>query len=110
MLTEGGGRPILRKNMSISSCFQPARGMFRGSCIIGAVAIASVAGGCTIGPNVHEPRVPVPARFAAATQPSTQPATEPYVDLRQWWESFHDPVLDGLIQRAVASNLDVRLA
>jgi NodT family efflux transporter outer membrane factor (OMF) lipoprotein len=60
-------------------------------------------GGCTVGPDYHPPKMEVPGSYAA-----TQPAVaEP---LTQWWETFHDPKLNDLIARAVASNLDLRLA
>jgi NodT family efflux transporter outer membrane factor (OMF) lipoprotein len=31
-------------------------------------------------------------------------------DLTRWWTSFNDPLLDSLVERAVQSNLDLRLA
>ena len=30
--------------------------------------------------------------------------------LTAWWKTFHDPVLDALVDRAVQSNLDLRIA
>jgi multidrug efflux system outer membrane protein len=60
-------------------------------------------GGCTVGPDYHAPKTDVPGSYAA-TQPA---AAEP---LTQWWETFHDPELNDLIARAVASNLDLRVA
>ena len=32
------------------------------------------------------------------------------VDLAQWWRSLQDPELDSLIERAVGSNLDLKIA
>ena len=29
---------------------------------------------------------------------------------REWWKTFHDPLLDSLVERAVAGNLDLRIA
>ena len=87
-----------------------------------AVALLAVPSGCMVGPDYRPPTVEVPAQFAAttqpvATQPSTQPTTEPTtqpvaapVDLKRWWETFHDPTLNRLIAQGIASNLDVRLA
>lgn len=86
------------------------------------VALLAVSGGCMVGPDYRPPKVEVPGQFSAttqpvATQPSTQPTTEPAtqpaaapVDLKRWWETFHDPTLDRLIAQGIASNLDVRLA
>ena len=69
-----------------------------------------------VGPNVREPHANVRAQFAAATQPATtqqattQQAVQENIDLRRWWESLHDPALNELIDQALQSNLDVRLA
>ncbi len=60
--------------------------------------------GCMVGPNYHRATAMVPDRFGPATQPA------PIVDLEHWWESFDDPMLNSLVDRAVAANLDVRLA
>ena len=77
-------------------------------------AALSAIGGCEVGPNYQTPQTNAPAKFAAAsTQPATQPAaTQPAaaVDLERWWESFHDPALNSLIDRGIKSNLDVQLA
>ena len=84
--------------------------------------------GCAVGPNYRTPETHAPATWSTtqpespATQPAlsaTQPAppasqlslptTRP-ADVATWWRSLHDPLLDSLIDRAVASNLDLRLA
>ena len=74
-------------------------------------------GGCMVGPDYHQPQMKMPDHFAApATQPATQPTTQPLtqasapVDLTRWWDAFNDAQLTSLIARAVASNLDVRVA
>lgn len=81
--------------------------------VLGSAA-ALAASGCKVGPDYQAPQMHPPAKFlAASTQPSTtQPTTQPAeaVDLQRWWESFHDPVLDGLIAEGIRSNLDVQLA
>ena len=60
-----------------------------------------------VGPDYHAPDTRVADRFAATQSSTTQPTP---VDLSQWWRTFNDPTLDRLIDRAVVSNLDVRLA
>ncbi len=66
-------------------------------------------GGCKVGPDYHAPALPMPQGYHAATQPaSTQPVEA--VDLKRWWESFHDPMLNELIERGVNSSLDIQLA
>src|SRR5690349_1737502 len=80
-------------------------------------AVSAALTGCAVGPDYHAPKVQVPDHFGAATQPSTtqpattQPAMAPTpVDLTRWWNSFQDPALTQLINKAVESNLDVQLA
>jgi NodT family efflux transporter outer membrane factor (OMF) lipoprotein len=48
----------------------------------------------------------------AATQPSSQPgaASPPAGSETAWWRSLNDPLLDQLVARAAAANLDVRQA
>lgn len=71
--------------------------------------------GCTVGPTYQPPQVAMPKSFGAAadvtptTRPATQPSTLP-VDLARWWEALGDPELDKLVQQAVRSNFDLRLA
>src|SRR5437773_8613773 len=64
--------------------------------------------GCT--PTRVSDRVPpliVPERWQNA--PDTQPASAPR-DLSQWWKGFGDPMLNDLIEHALATNHDLRLA
>jgi NodT family efflux transporter outer membrane factor (OMF) lipoprotein len=78
--------------------------------------IAVAITGCTVGPDYHSPKMKLPQSFTVAptTQPTTaiattQPAQQP-VDLSRWWESLNDPQLNSLIDRAIAANLDLRIA
>ena len=71
-----------------------------------AVLIAGV-GGCEVGPDYHPPPTTLPSHFSPATQTAVQPGT---VDLARWWQEFHDPMLNKLVERAVNSNYDVQLA
>lgn len=63
--------------------------------------------GCAIGPRYVRPEVPIPTTWRDA--PADQ-MTAPLESLDKWWTSFRDPVLDGLIERAVAGNLDLQIA
>jgi len=77
--------------------------------------VLSLISGCAVGPNYHPPATPVPPAFGATVnQPAIPPAATNAVaeslDLKRWWENFRDPVLNQLIEQAMATNLDVRLA
>jgi multidrug efflux system outer membrane protein len=84
-----------------------------------SLVLASTLGGCAVGPNYRPPPTSAPADWdairpsATATQPSraaASGATTRPADLAAWWKTLHDPLLDDLIARAVASNLDLRVA
>ncbi len=61
--------------------------------------------GCSVGPDYFPPDPPLPATFAAARhEASWQPRVV------QWWGTLNDPQLNGLIERAIACNLDIEIA
>ncbi len=57
--------------------------------------------GCTAGPDYQPPDLNPPEQWLSTSRPA------PVVD---WWRTFNDPVLDGLIADAVRSNLDLKIA
>ena len=68
---------------------------------------ALLATACTVGPNYHAPEMAVPATFAA---PQPAPAPGAAIDPARWWTAFGDPVLDGLITRALKDSPDIAIA
>jgi len=82
-------------------------------CLIILMSAAAVLAGCTVGPPYQRPEIAVEPAFGplpskAAAQPYG--VTEAPARTAQWWAVLNDPVLDGLIEQAIAANLDVRLA
>ncbi len=75
-------------------------------------AVLIMVSGCTVGPDFHRPASPYnPISWFAGRPPAkaaSQPAPQP-IDI-EWWQSFDDPELDSLEQRAAAQNLDVLTA
>jgi NodT family efflux transporter outer membrane factor (OMF) lipoprotein len=73
--------------------------------------LAFLAGGCahipSVGPDYHRPATKAPAQWAEplAGGETTSPAS-----IADWWKNFHDPELNSLVDRAVQSNLDLRIA
>ncbi|WP_342629661.1 efflux transporter outer membrane subunit [Nguyenibacter vanlangensis] len=59
-----------------------------------------VTGACTVGPDYHPPRSSLPTRFAESTESRARPLPD---DGAAWWTSFHDPVLNRLIDAALQS-------
>jgi NodT family efflux transporter outer membrane factor (OMF) lipoprotein len=80
----------------------------------GAIAlIAILLSGCTVGPNFQAPQTQMPADWVPPTsQPTTNQsvATAEIPEIGKWWEVFHDPTLNSLIDRAYESNLDLKVA
>jgi multidrug efflux system outer membrane protein len=73
---------------------------------VGAISIAVLLTGCTVGPNYHRPAVQTPDTFRAPTPlPSNESAS--LADLK-WWEVFKDERLQELERTALAQNYDLR--
>lgn len=70
------------------------------------ILLAAALGGCTVGPD-YRPRTTaelgVPDAFSVTAPPGRE-------DLTRWWQSFDDPVLGQLVERAAATNLDLAQA
>lgn len=68
------------------------------------MAMGLALGGCMLGPDYQRPAVEIPAtyRFADAEAADVINTT--------WWEQFQDPVLNELIQIALAENKDIKIA
>jgi NodT family efflux transporter outer membrane factor (OMF) lipoprotein len=76
-------------------------------CFNSAAAIALLFAGCSVGPDYKEPALAMSQEWTEAQQKGvdTRPA-----DLTRWWTAFDDPLLNSLVERAVQSNLDLRVA
>ncbi len=62
---------------------------------------------CTVGPDYVRPEIVTPTVWSGELASGLE-ATP--TDLGAWWSRLGDATLNGLIQRAVASNLDLRQA
>ena len=60
--------------------------------------------GCTMGPDYVRPNVDAPAAFRFEPEAVADTANT------AWWKQFDDPVLDQLIDAALANNLNVKIA
>ncbi|MDF0541463.1 efflux transporter outer membrane subunit [Sphingobium sp. H39-3-25] len=78
---------------------------------ISSLAIALSActlSGCAAGPDYKMPAAQtlgVPESYSSGT--ATAPGAE---ELATWWKQLGDPALDGLIEKALANNLDIAQA
>ncbi len=64
--------------------------------------------GCTVGPDFRTPDATVPPDWHG--RPAQVEVARGDVELARWWESFQDPLLNSLIERACTGNLDLRQA
>lgn len=65
-------------------------------------ALALLVAGCTVGPNFKRPEVDLPRDLGVVQSPATAP--------ERWWALFNDPVLDRLVDEALAANRDLKAA
>jgi NodT family efflux transporter outer membrane factor (OMF) lipoprotein len=62
-----------------------------------------------VGADYKRPDMPLPNRWSASATPAPAPAAPP-IDLASWWRAFDDPVLDSLVEQALAENFDLQIA
>ncbi len=73
---------------------------------IALIGLAAVLAGCAVGPDYVKPDTAVAAKFSGADG-------GPYSNedaQTQFWTQFGDPTLDRLVDEALASNHDLRIA
>ena len=75
---------------------------------LSALLMASLTA-CTVGPDFQKPEAPLPADWPKPSQSApSQAVSEPLNE--RWWETFQDPQLSALTQRALTNNLGLQLA
>ncbi|HEY1998381.1 TolC family protein, partial [Paraburkholderia sp.] len=74
--------------------------------VLVALALPVLLGlsGCLPGPDYARPKIETPANYRFAATEAADVANTP------WWEQFQDPVLNELIETALANNWDVKIA
>ncbi len=65
--------------------------------------------GCSVGPSYETPKLGLPLGWLGLAGSERLVGEGEHVKL-DWWKAFNDPVLDGLIQQALARNGDLRVA
>lgn len=91
-----------------AACIMPSprfRPIAAPSCLASLLLLA----GCIVGPKYHAPKMALPANWTEhAATPDELAATQ--AEMRDWWASFHDPVLTLLVNRAISGNYDLAIA
>lgn len=73
--------------------------------VIGSLAALSA---CAAGPRYRTPTPDTPTAFT--TLPIAPKSASAPIELSTWWRSLNDTELNSLVDRAVKSNLDLRIA
>ncbi len=60
--------------------------------------------GCAVGPDYRRPDLTIPASYRYDVRDASDAANT------EWWRQFEDPVLDALIDEALANNKNVKIA
>lgn len=83
---------------------------FRFRCIpvLSAVLVSMVLAGCAaVGPDYIRPETKAPTGWHAPLQDGLSGTPLTPETLAKWWTTLNDPMLSGLIERAVKQNLDL---
>lgn len=70
-------------------------------------ASAIFLSGCAVGPNFEKPQFDAPVSWLADDQKHFFSESQ---DHKDWWKNFSDPVLNNLVDRALAENQSLEIA
>lgn len=70
------------------------------------IVVLACAGCAAVGPNYIKPQTPAPQAWNTALNDSVRAVPVEAASMARWWQRLDDPVLTGLIERALAGNLD----
>ena len=76
-----------------------------------ALLLSTTLAACAAGPNYREPAVQglgVPAAWSSTAATASRPLSA--AELAEWWKGFNDPLLNQMVERALATNLDIAQA
>ena len=83
----------------------------------GSALLLLVMSGCTVGPNYTQPKAATPANWSVDNQggiaaPTSESATsqEDAAHIATWWQMLNDSALNSLIEQALVSNYDLKIA
>ena len=73
---------------------------------LSVLAVSAVLAACAVGPDYKQPQTTAPDQFVGVDGTEFSPA-----DVEQdFWKSFGDEQLNGLIEQALTANHDIRIA
>jgi NodT family efflux transporter outer membrane factor (OMF) lipoprotein len=75
-----------------------------------ALAVITLEGCVTVGPDYSAPQVNVPGQWSTELTGGVSPERPDAKAMARWWSAFHDPLLTGLMEEAIGANHDLRNA
>ena len=72
---------------------------------LSTLAVTLILTGCAVGPTYQPPTTKVPEHWSANLGEANSAEA-----LKSFWAGFEDPILTHLIQRAIESNYDLKIA
>jgi len=79
-------------------------------CFILLAVVMGLTGCFAVGPNYEKPKTTVPASWQESILRKDAALSPEPSKVMRWWEVFHDPILNRLIEEARTSNYDIRIA
>lgn len=80
------------------------RGASRG--LLSSILLCFLLSGCMVGPNYHKTFFSVPSKWGQRSAQISQHS----ISLAGWWRQLNDPVLNALMDEAIAGNNDIAIA
>jgi multidrug efflux system outer membrane protein len=77
--------------------------------LAGAIGAAVLLTGCAVGPDYHRPAAETPTAWQPV-EPWHEAAPGDTILKGAWWELFQDPELNPLVEQALTSNQNLRVA
>jgi multidrug efflux system outer membrane protein len=77
------------------------------------ILAAALLSGCVVGPDYRAPKLATPPAYGELGNAQSDPLSRPVAteqDLSRWWTQLNDPMLDQLIDQALAQNLNLEAA
>jgi NodT family efflux transporter outer membrane factor (OMF) lipoprotein len=75
-----------------------------------AITLLFLLSSCAVGPDYVTPCVEIPEKYKEAAPGWKKAQPQDDCDRRNWWASFHDPVLSKLLKEVDISNQNIKIA